>query len=80
MDDIDDLEASSSGVQLGLIQKERNVLFKSKVWKNWDGGKVGGDPIWLDPSSFPSESELQCPFCQRSLAFLMQVGGISIVD
>lgn len=47
----DDEDAESemqgeSGVQLGYIEKEENALFKDPDWRNWDGGKVGGTPVW----------------------------------
>lgn len=69
----DERKFSSSGVQLGLIQSKPNLLFKSTLWKNWDGGKVGGHPVWLDVNNHPTETELTCHMCRRSLTFLLQL-------
>ena len=76
MNEIEDLdeECSCSGVQLGLAQKKLNPLFKSKVWKNWDGGCIGGVPKWLDQHNIPNEEEqLTCQICKRALTFLLQL-------
>lgn len=35
-----------SGVQLGFLEKNHNALFHDQEWNNWDGGKVGGFPVW----------------------------------
>lgn len=39
----------------------------------WDGGKVGGKPIWLNPRELPKCEELMCPKCENPLKFLLQV-------
>jgi hypothetical protein len=73
-DDMDEEDHDSVAIQLGFIEKEeQNQLFLEKDWRNWDGGKVGGLPIWLDPVSAPSPALLQCGNCQDPLCFLLQI-------
>eukprot|EP00978_Attheya_sp_CCMP212_P025492 scaffold82091_cov52-Attheya_sp.AAC.2 len=32
-------------------------------WEDWDGGKLGGRPSWLNPRDVPSADELHCSCC-----------------
>jgi pre-rRNA-processing protein TSR4 len=43
--------------------------------RHWDGGKVGGLPIWLDPtvSHLPDQEALRCKSCSQQMNFLMQI-------
>jgi hypothetical protein len=37
---------NSTHIQLGFVdRKMKNVLFRDKDWRNWDGGKIGGLPV-----------------------------------
>jgi pre-rRNA-processing protein TSR4 len=73
-DDMDEEDHDSVAIQLGFIEREeQNQLFLEKDWRNWDGGKVGGLPIWLDPVSAPSPALLQCGNCHDPLCFLLQI-------
>lgn len=40
-----DSEEESEDVQLGFIEEATNALFGDSDWRNWDGGKVGGNPV-----------------------------------
>jgi pre-rRNA-processing protein TSR4 len=42
------------------------VAHESANWSNWDGGKVGGKPSWLNPQRIPSREELHCPTCVKT--------------
>lgn len=46
-DSSDDDSFGESTVQLGVIAKESNALFLDSDWRNWDGGKIGGRPVWF---------------------------------
>lgn len=52
-EDYDDGDSEDEGgdVQLGFIDSStNNKLFHDNDWRNWDGGKVGGQPVWFDYS------------------------------
>jgi pre-rRNA-processing protein TSR4 len=42
-------------------------------WNEWDGGKCGGRPIWLNLLDIPHPDDLKCKHCQQPMAFLLQV-------
>lgn len=68
----DDLNDESE-IQLGFVEEGRNKLFHEKDWTTWDGGKVGGKPVWLDYEHIPSTQDMQCKICQETLLLLVQV-------
>ena len=76
-DDYDDIcdDDNQNIVQLGILQKSTSniTLFKSKDWSKWDGGKVGGEPIWLNPEHQPKKEDLQCFECKSEMKFLLQI-------
>eukprot|EP01032_Pedospumella_encystans_P021654 gene21654-24553_t len=75
-DDYDDGDSEDEGgdVQLGFIDKTmQNELFGDHDWRHWDGGKVGGAPVWLNPVDLPPTSAMQCVHCCDPLQFLMQI-------
>jgi pre-rRNA-processing protein TSR4 len=37
----------------------------SSNWADWDGGKIGGAPSWLDPKEIPKNAALRCTVCAR---------------
>ena len=82
-DNDDDNEVSNNKsmlleLQLGFISEDKNMLFDLPDWREWDGGKVGGCPSWLNPMHIPSELQLKCRFCDNSqMNFLMQVTEVS---
>ncbi len=77
-DSDDDNEDGEGAIQLGFLYKEHNPLFAASDWRNWDGGKVGGKPVWLDPVNLPSTEELACGSCKDPLVFLLQVSAYMI--
>lgn len=60
-------------IQLGFAGRESNALFSGADWREWDGGKVGGRPVWLDPANLPQPADLACPRCQEPMKFLLQI-------
>lgn len=60
-------------IQLGFLQNSANILFLQADWSKWDGGKVGGKPIWLNPSGVPDATNLQCRGCGDVCVFLLQI-------
>lgn len=78
-DDLDsevDSEDFLEDVQLGFIEdddEEDKQLFNKANWREWDGGKVGGLPVWLDPEHVPPVDGLRCGGCNEPMAFLLQI-------
>jgi pre-rRNA-processing protein TSR4 len=73
-DDEDDVDTQgSSEVQLGFIESEQNLLFADHNWRKWDGGRVGGRPVWLDPVHLPAAQSLLCGCCRQPMLFLLQI-------
>ncbi len=66
-------EAFFSCTQLGFLEKRNNPLFLNSNWRAWDGGKVGGNPVWLNPMTIPSSESLECRHCKNPLMFLLQI-------
>jgi hypothetical protein len=87
-EDYDEDEAGfESCVQLGFLEpiEKGNPedescggyynLHSNLDWSEWDGGKVGGRPSWLNPRGLPEPGMLACPEegCGRQLSFLLQI-------
>eukprot|EP00981_Chlorochromonas_danica_P005621 scaffold1160_cov174-Ochromonas_danica.AAC.21 len=76
-EDEDEELKTSTSIQLGFLEPVPDdlpdLLFHDPDWRNWDGGKVGGKPIWLDPVDLPNPSQLLCPHCSDPLTFLMEI-------
>ena len=80
-DDSDDESSGGKdddGVQLGFVETippelQGKLLFQDPDWDEWDGGKVGGKPIWLNPRDLPSRALLDCASCQGPLSFILQI-------
>lgn len=63
-----------TSVQLGFaFDDEKNALFASPNWREWDGGKIGGQPVWLDPVHLPSQHDLACVHCGSPMTFVLQI-------
>ena len=79
-DDEDEEEDDDEGegtsrpeVQLGFIGDDPNPLFKDLNWQSWDGGRVGGRPVWLDGVNPPVQEQVACKICSDPLKFLLQI-------
>lgn len=62
-------------VQLGFIadsQVQYKHLFDGN-FEDWDGGKIGGHPDWLDTNDIPNIDSLKCHNCGEPMRFLIQV-------
>jgi len=42
------------------------------LWREWDGGQLGGRPTWLNPKDIP-KSHLTCRCCNNPLVFVCQL-------
>ena len=49
------------------------LLHLDDNWKRWDGGKVGGLPIWLDKANLPDKEQLTCGTCGEQMSLLLQI-------
>ena len=70
-------ESNEGNIQLGFVdtQKCTNDLFRNANWLDWDGGIVGGRPVWLNPNptSLLRQSDLACLHCSDPMMFLLQI-------
>lgn len=62
--------SAESGVQLGfsepISESELSLIgHNSANWEEWDGGKIGGMPSWLNPKDLPKVMPLRCEACTR---------------
>ena len=65
-----------SSMQLGFadeLDDDDEIMFSDPDWSTWDGGRIGGQPFWLDPKALPPTSELECSGCGDPLSFLLQI-------
>ena len=67
-------------VDLGFCEEEYKGTIEelehthtNKNWSMWDGGHVGGGPVWLNPKARPTDEELTCKVCNSSMLFLLQL-------
>ncbi len=80
-DDDDDSSAGAHGgeeIQLGFAEPipeelRTRLLFQDPDWHEWDGGKVGGKPVWLNTKVLPPRALLDCASCQEPLSFILQI-------
>ena len=66
----------ASAIQLGFAEpynsKENpSNTFENPNWEDWDGGKCGGQPIWLHPDL--PKKPIECLKCQERMHFLCQL-------
>lgn len=71
-EDESEVSVGEAAVQLGFLEDYRGHL-DSDRWGDWDGGKVGGRPAWLERSAHPRASLLRCGGCADPMSFLLQV-------
>jgi len=75
-DDVDDLGSENivqTLYQLGFLEEGVNALHDDPNWRNWDGGRIGGKPAWLNPAAAPPPSALLCTSCNEPLQFVLQI-------
>ena len=70
-DDLSSVEETD--YQIGFIENDLNALYHEEDWRKWDGGKVGGLPIWLNPVDLPASETLACGTCNEPMKFLLQI-------
>ena len=59
-----------NSVDLGFIENPEHSWILHRCYFP---SKVGGKPAWLNPEELPSQESLQCPYCQNSMVFLLQL-------
>lgn len=67
------LETVAEEENKSLNSIKSSLLFLDINIDNWDGGLLGGNPIWLVPIKNENEVNLNCSKCQRKLSFLLQI-------
>ena len=81
-DDDDDITSKNNNnnnnndndIHLGFTEIGRNnILFNNHNWSEWDGGIIGGKPIWLDPINIINYNQLKCKKCMDQMMFLLQI-------
>jgi hypothetical protein len=76
-DGSDDEECENS-LQIGFAEPVGDeLMFDDPNWKEWDGGRIGGKPFWLDKKNVPSPKKMECEHCKEPLSFLLQVSSSS---
>lgn len=81
MSDSEDEEVyEGEEIELGFVVPQEDetdaqplLLHESADWADWDGGKVGGKPSWLDRAGVPSAEALICAACTKPMSFLLQI-------
>lgn len=75
--DDDFVDAAVSGASAAPAQRVLARAHQNPDWSAWDGGKVGGVPVWLDPrpGAVPGADKLACPVagCGKPMLFLVQM-------
>ncbi|CAM9137286.1 unnamed protein product [Chrysoparadoxa australica] len=77
-DDYED-EAGTGTIHLGFLDPIYESVapiitsFDNPDWRDWDGGKVGGQPVWLDPEHIPAKGTVVCQHCGGPMSFMLQV-------
>ena len=67
-----------NAVQLGFSVEFEDHEHRSFVghnlplWRDWDGGQIGGKPSWLQPRDLPKDF-LTCKNCEEPLCFICQL-------
>ena len=81
-DDEDEGDSNDLDVILGFLEDlspdmEYDCLYPllhlDSNWKRWDGGKVGGLPIWLNKRQLPRKEQLTCGTCSEQMSLLLQI-------
>ncbi|CAK4073940.1 unnamed protein product [Aphanomyces euteiches] len=63
-----ELEGGDMEVELGFLGDKQEHL--GGPFGDWDGGKVGGKPVWLNPNL---HAEIKCSKCAKNMSFLLQI-------
>jgi pre-rRNA-processing protein TSR4 len=65
-------DKNAPSIQLGFSEPIQvddegvsNVAHYSPNWKQWDGGKIGGKPSWINPRDIPKGTPFTCPNCLK---------------
>jgi pre-rRNA-processing protein TSR4 len=67
-----------AAVQLGFSvpfedQEHRSFVGHNvPMWRDWDGGQIGGRPSWLQPRDLPKDF-ITCKNCQEPMCFICQL-------
>lgn len=56
-------------LELGFLQESESWALTNRYFPS----KVGGKPAWLDLENIPSNQEMQCSSCSKTVIFLCQV-------
>lgn len=68
------LTATQLGFSVAFEDQEHRsfVGHNLPLWRDWDGGQIGGRPSWLQPRGLPKEF-LTCKNCEEPLCFICQL-------
>jgi len=70
--------ATNTVIQLGFSVKIKSkeqlqrTAHRTEDYSYWDGGQIGGAPVWLEPCNVP-KGPLICHHCDCSMRFLCQL-------
>lgn len=66
--------SEESTLQIGFAEPiGEELMFEDANWKEWDGGRIGGKPFWLNPKNIPPPKKMECEHCKDPMSFVLQV-------
>lgn len=67
-------DVEDSSLQIGFAEPVGDeLMFEDANWKEWDGGRIGGKPFWLNPKNLPPPKKMECEHCKEPMSFVLQI-------